>query len=216
MSSRVGVLQFLGTNCDRDVMQWAEHQGFSARLLWHADHFSIQDFDLIVLPGGFSYGDYLRSGALAARAPAMNSVRDFAKAGRPVLGICNGFQILTEAGLLPGALVRNSAGRFIDDWAELEVVNATPLFKTARTLRLPIANGDGRFYCSPAELEDLQSHRQIWMRYRANPNGSIGDIAGLMNRNRNVFALMPHPERALFEWAGGTDGAHFLEGLQGA
>jgi phosphoribosylformylglycinamidine synthase len=214
VSKKVGVIQFLGTNCDQDVKSWVELQGLTAEFVWFQNQFSKNDYDFIVLPGGFSHGDYLRSGALAARMPVMQSVREFAKSGRPVLGICNGFQVLTEAELLPGALVKNQSGRFIDDWVDLEVVKSTPLFQMPVHSRLPIAHGDGRFYCSEVELDRLYQSEQIWLRYRKNPNGSVGDVAGICNKAKNVFALMPHPERAFFEWFGGTDGSRFLESLR--
>ncbi len=210
----IGVLRFPGTNCDRDVLAWIEAKGLKSEILWHLDHFDIGNFDSLILPGGFSYGDYLRSGALAARSPAMKSVRLFAEKGGPVLGICNGFQILCEAGLLPGALVKNESRRFIDDWAVLEVVTPSKRFGSKLTsqqeIRLPIAHGDGRFYSTSEDLKKIADQEQVWLRYRENPNGSLQNIAGVMNENANVAGLMPHPERAVFDWMGGQDGWNFL------
>lgn len=209
---KIGVLRFPGTNCDRDVFGFVEAKGHSARYLWHLDQFAVSDCEALIVPGGFSYGDYLRSGALASRAPIMKSVKEFAAAGKPILGICNGFQILTEAGLLPGALVRNQNRRFIDDWVQLEVVNASTHWSQqgSKKLRLPVAHGDGRFFASEEELKRIEDQGLVWMRYLENPNGSLHDIAGVMNDQKNVAALMPHPERALYEWMGGVDGWSFL------
>lgn len=213
-SKPIGVLRFPGTNCDRDVAAWAISQGFRVKYLWHLDQFVIDDFQSLILPGGFSYGDYLRSGAMAALSPAMKSVRAFAERGGPVLGICNGFQILCEAHLLPGALVQNEGRRFIDDWSELEVVGCSPVFakdlKKGTRIRLPIAHGDGRFYSNEKDLRKLYEQNQVWLHYCENPNGSISHIAGVQNEKKNVAGLMPHPERALFDWMGGVDGVGFL------
>jgi phosphoribosylformylglycinamidine synthase len=210
----VGVLRFPGTNCDRDVYSWVEARGYRAQYLWHLDLFEEKDFEALVIPGGFSYGDYLRSGALAALSPAMKSVRRFAESGRPVLGICNGFQILCEAGLLPGALVQNENRRFIDDWAELEVVNSNKSFanhiKPGMHIHLPIAHGDGRFYAPADTLQKILDTGLVWMKYANCPNGSVANIAGVMNEKRNVAGLMPHPERALYPWMGGQDGLEFI------
>jgi phosphoribosylformylglycinamidine synthase I len=208
------VIRFPGTNCDRDVLSWALQRGLQAQFVWHADRFQTKDYELVLIPGGFSYGDYLRSGALAAKSPVIESVREFSKAGRPVFGICNGFQILCEAGLLPGALVKNQKGQFIDDWVSLKVQNdnpmITPSLKVGEQLKLPIAHGDGKYVCDELTLKKLQDSGQIWLTYLENPNGSLGDIAGIMNQAKNVSALMPHPERAQFLWQGATDGAKFL------
>ncbi|MEZ0392400.1 MAG: phosphoribosylformylglycinamidine synthase subunit PurQ [Pseudobdellovibrionaceae bacterium] len=212
--TKVGVLRFPGTNCDRDVFSWVEARGFEAEYLWHLDLFEEKKYDLLVVPGGFSYGDYLRSGALAALSPAMKSLRRFASAGGPVLGICNGFQILCESHLLPGALVKNEGRRFVDDWSELEVVNENSKFgaqfKKGQHLKLPIAHGDGRFYAPADELKKIYDQNQVWLRYVNNHNGSLGGIAGIMNEKKNVAALMPHPERAIYPWMGGQDGWGFL------
>lgn len=213
-SRRVGVLRFPGTNCDRDVWQAAEMAGDSPTWLWHADQFDARAYDVLYLPGGFSYGDYLRSGALAARAPVMKSVREAAKHGVPILGICNGFQILTEAGLLPGALIKNQSLRFNDDWVELEIravhSNFGSSMRVGDRVRLPIAHADGRYFVEDDELKRLRDNDQVWLTYRQNPNASVADIAGVMNETGNVAGLMPHPERAMAEWMGGRDGLSFF------
>ena len=211
----VGVLRFPGTNCDRDVFEAIELRGNRAEWLWHADQFDPKAYRALFLPGGFSYGDYLRAGALAARSPVMNSVREAANQGVPVLGICNGFQILCEAGLLPGVLTRNKGLRFIDDWVELKLENQQPYFgrslSTGAKAKLPIAHADGRFYVEGDDLKRLQDKGQVWWSFMQNPNGAIADIAGMMNEKKNVAALMPHPERAMFDWMGGVDGAAFFD-----
>lgn len=213
MSKKIGVVQFPGSNCDQDVFSFAQVKGFTAQYLWHLDQFVTSEFEALILPGGFSYGDYLRSGALSARSPVMTSVREFANKGGPVLGICNGFQILTESGLLPGALVKNQGLRFIDDWVDLSVLKKLQFWGKASTkqqLRLPIAHGDGRFYAPKEELKSIEGDGLVWLKYKNNPNGSMSDIAGICNKNGNVAGLMPHPERAIFEWMGSTDGWGFL------
>ena len=210
---KIGVVRFPGTNCDRDVLEMAQAKGFSAQYLWHLDQFEGSGFAALILPGGFSYGDYLRSGALAARSPVMKSVAEFAQKGGPVLGICNGFQILTEAGLLPGALVQNENRRFIDDWTELEVINEHQQFGQGlkgQSIRLPVAHGDGRYFAQGDLNSELHEQGLIWMKYKTSLNGSISQIAGVFNRQKNVAGLMPHPERALYPWMGGVDGWSFL------
>lgn len=211
---KVGVVRFPGTNCDRDVFSAIEESGLSAVWLWHADTFDAKGFDALVLPGGFSYGDYLRSGALAARAVAMQSVREAAKHGTPILGICNGFQILCESGLLPGALSRNRGRRFIDAWVGLKKRGGKTPFgaevNKGTQLRIPIAHADGRFIASDDTLKEIRDRDQVWLEYTDNPNGSIGDIAGVTNAAGNVAGLMPHPERAFHDWMGGSDGRKLL------
>lgn len=204
----IGVVRFPGTNCDRDVFSWVQARGYKAEYLWHQDRFDFKNYEMIILPGGFSYGDYLRSGALSAVSPVMDSVKEAAHSGRPILGICNGFQILCEAQLLPGALVKNEKRRFIDRWVDLKVINARPHFseKAQQNLRLPIAHGDGRFYAPEKDLNLFYEQGLVWLEYLDNPNGSLKNIAGLMNKNKNVFGLMPHPERALYDWMGSQDG----------
>lgn len=209
----IGVVRFPGSNCDRDVVQMVEAKGFQATYLWHLDRFDTKKFEALILPGGFSYGDYLRAGALAARSPVMQSVKEYAANGGPVLGICNGFQILVESGLLPGALVKNKNLRFIDDWVELDVVEKRGFWSKGMgtaPLRLPIAHGEGRYYQDADGLKRLQDEKQVWLKYRENPNGALDDIAGVLNKAGNVAGLMPHPERAIFDWMGSSDGWSFL------
>jgi phosphoribosylformylglycinamidine synthase subunit PurQ / glutaminase len=209
---KVGVVTFPGTNCDQDIVKMAQAHSYKVIPLWHKDRFEINSVDMVIIPGGFSYGDYLRCGALAARSPVMGSVQEMAKAGKPVLGVCNGFQILCETGLLPGALVRNDHGHFTDKWTEIETVNKTDFFAkgSQKKLRLPVAHGEGRFFADKAELDRIEDQGQVWFRYTENINGSLNNIAGVMNKQKNVCALMPHPERAMFEWMGGTDGFRFI------
>lgn len=212
-SLKIGVVRFPGTNCDFDVFSMVEIRGHKPQWLWHQDRFAKDAVDMVIIPGGFSYGDYLRCGALAARSPAMASVREFADHGKAVLGICNGFQILCESELLPGGLVRNESQRFIDDWVELKLENRNPFFaqKAENNLRLPIAHGEGRFYAEAKALDEIRNNGQVWWSYADNnPNGSLRNIAGVTNKNKNVAALMPHPERALFEWMGSDDGGFFI------
>lgn len=214
--ARVGVVRFPGTNCDRDVFEAVGIAGAEPAWLWHEDLFDAKAYQALILPGGFSYGDYLRSGALAARAVAMTSVREAAAFGVPVLGICNGFQILCEAGLLPGALSRNRGLRFIDAWVELKKAGGrTPFGATVAkgaTLKIPIAHADGRFVISDDALKAARDRDQVWLEYHGeNPNGSIANIAGITNEAGNVAGLMPHPERAFHDWMGGADGRKLLE-----
>lgn len=217
MSCQVGIVRFLGTNCDRDIWQAVEAAGHNPKWLWFQDRFEENEVDAVVIPGGFSYGDTLRAGVLAARSVVMDSVRAIAAKGKPVLGICNGFQVLCESGLLPGALLRNESLRFIDEWAELELVESNPhwasKFSQGQRVRLPIAHGEGRYYLDAEELNKLEGEGGVWWRYSSNPNGSLNDIAGVTNKARNVTGLMPHPERALFQWMQGEDGLPFFTSL---
>lgn len=212
---KVGILRFLGTNCDRDVWQAVEEAGARPEWVWFADRFDTGRFDALILPGGFSYGDYLRSGALAARAPVMDSVRESVKRGTPVLGICNGFQILCEAGLLPGALLRNSGQRFKEGFTSVRLAKENSFWGGAseRPLQLSIAHADGRYFAPAETLREIEDKGQVWLRYEKNPNGSLNDIAGVMSPDGKVAALMPHPERALFSWMGSTDGRQFFSTL---
>jgi phosphoribosylformylglycinamidine synthase subunit PurQ / glutaminase len=211
---KVGVLRFLGTNCDQDVLNAVRNLGMQGEFVWYQDHFNWQTYSALLLPGGFSHGDYLRSGALAARAPVIESVRDAAKKGVPILGICNGFQILCETGLLPGALLRNTSLRFVDKWVRLKKVSSAPKFATGlTTARLPVAHGDGRYFIANDQLQELHENDQVWWTYEENPNGSIESIAGVMNREKNVAGLMPHPERAVADWMGSEDGVAFFKEL---
>ncbi len=210
----IGVVRFLGTNCDQDVYDAVAAVGLTPKWIWHEDQFEVRDVAALVLPGGFSYGDYLRSGALAARAPVMKSVGEAARFGTPILGICNGFQILCEAHLLPGVLLRNNSLRFRDGWVELRKSSEAPAFRDVKaSVRLPIAHGDGRYYIDEDQVKRLFDDDRVWWQYEQNPNGSLENIAGVMNEAKNVAGLMPHPERAMFGYSGGTDGRAFFSSL---
>ena len=215
--SRVGVLRFPGTNCDRDVWKSLELKNNKPEWLWYQDPFDVEKYDAFLVPGGFSYGDYLRSGALAALSPAVQSLKEADKKGKPIFGICNGFQILCEAGLLPGALMSNQSGRFIDQWVELKLENNSQWspYSTGDIFKMPMAHADGRYFIEEQELQKIQGNGQIWLTYTDNPNGSVADIAGVMNEKKNVVGMMPHPDRALFEWMGSQDGLQFFD-WQGA
>ncbi|MGZ3725534.1 MAG: phosphoribosylformylglycinamidine synthase subunit PurQ [Pseudobdellovibrio sp.] len=214
MALKVGITRFLGTNCDEDVKKWIISKGFQYEYLWYEDRFNANDYEFVVIPGGFSHGDYLRCGALAAKTPVMKSVAEFAGKEKPILGICNGFQILCEAGLLPGALLQNKNLKFIDQFVNLKVKqNKNPFMKKAelnQTINLPIAHGEGLFYAEADQLKKMQDQNQVWLTYENNPNGSLLDIAGVTNEKHNICGLMPHPERALFNWMGSADGEYFL------
>jgi phosphoribosylformylglycinamidine synthase subunit PurQ / glutaminase len=214
--SRIGVLTFPGSNDDRDALHALDRLGAEAVAVWHADE-RLPDVAGVVLPGGFSYGDYLRCGAIARFSPAMRAVSEFAADGRPVLGICNGFQILCEAGLLPGALRPNASLSFICRDVDLRVGGAdtpfTALCEAGQTLTIPIKHGEGCWFADDALLTELEANGQIVLRYEDNPNGSVADVAGVVNAERNVMGLMPHPEHAVDPLLGSTDGALILRGL---
>jgi len=219
MTVRVGVVQFPGTNCERDVVWAVEHLGAAADLLWHGDA-DLGGADAVVLPGGFAHGDYLRTGAIARFSPVMAAVADFAAGGGPVLGICNGFQVLTEAGLLPGALQKNAGLKFLCCDSELRV-DSTDSVLTNRAiagqiLRVPINHFEGNYVCDAATLDRLRAEDRIVLRYVDNPNGSLDDIAGICNEGRNVVGLMPHPERACESLLGSEDGAVLLRAFLAA
>ncbi len=213
----VGITRFLGTNCDQDVWQAVAQSGAEPKWLWFNDRFDHKSLDAIVVPGGFSHGDYLRAGALAARMPVMESVAAAAQHGIPILGICNGFQILCEAGLLPGVLTTNVNLRFIDQWVLLDIQASNPHWgaglQAGARIRLPIAHAQGRYYVPDDHLKKMEDRGMIWLRYVKNPNGAIHDIAGIFNEAGNVAALMPHPERAVFDWMGSKDGCLFFSPL---
>ena len=219
----VTVLQFPGTNCDLDTKYAFEKLGCNTTIVWHKETALPENTDLIVVPGGFSYGDYLRSGAIAQFSPIMQSVIDYANNGGKVLGICNGFQILTEVGLLPGALKRNIGLHFISKLQTLKVVNNSNNFlqkcDNNEVLNIPIAHADGNYYIDEKGYSELEANEQILVRYcneKAETvvvNGSVTSIAGICNRSKNVFGLMPHPERALESILGSDDGIKMLEGL---
>ena len=211
---RAGVLTFPGSNCDHDIVQ-VLREFFDARvdLLWHRDSIA-ETYDLLVVPGGFSFGDYLRAGAMARVAPAMNSLKGHAEAGRPVLGICNGFQILCEAGLLPGALVRNISLKHICKTVQIKPAGSaafTEGLDPARSLSIPVSHSDGNYRIDDDGLAVLQDRGGIAFRYDDNPNGSVFDIAGVVNAGGNVLGMMPHPERAVDPLTGGQDGRVILE-----
>jgi len=217
--SRVGVVVFPGSNCEHDVVEALAGLGAAAELLWHGDR-SVGDVDAVVLPGGFAHGDYLRPGAIARFSPIMAPITEFAAAGGPVVGICNGFQVLTEAGLLPGALQKNSGARFICTPVEVVVASAqSALTRNAEVgdvLRLPINHFEGNYTCSPETLSVLQGDDRVVLRYVNNPNGSTDDIAGVCSAARNVVGLMPHPERACDPLLGSDDGRRLLGSLLAA
>ncbi len=215
----LGVVVFPGSNCDRDV-RWAAEGclGIPTRFLWHEER-DLSGLEAIVLPGGFSYGDYLRCGAIARFAPVLEEVKAFAERGGAVLGICNGFQVLTELGLLPGVLTRNRDLHFLCEPARLTVEPGPSRwlsgYASGESITLPIAHGEGRYQVDPDQLKSLEDQGSIVLRYTANPNGSVGDVAGLSNAAGNVLGLMPHPERACDPLTGGVDGRRLLESLLG-
>ncbi|MDZ7627045.1 MAG: phosphoribosylformylglycinamidine synthase subunit PurQ [Parvularculaceae bacterium] len=211
------VIVFPASNCDRDAAVALEQAtGRKPAMVWHGDS-DLPDTDLVVLPGGFSYGDYLRSGAMAARAPIMRALVEKAKAGTPVIGICNGFQILTEAGLLPGALLRNAGLNFVCRTVTLRVDNNhtvfTGVFDKGQTIDFPVAHHDGNYFADSETLDKLEGEGRVAFRYVDNPNGSARDIAGVVSDAGNVLGLMPHPERVISPLLGGVDGAMFFRGL---
>jgi phosphoribosylformylglycinamidine synthase len=207
---KFGVIVFPGSNCDHDAYYAVAHNlAQRAEFIWHSDT-SLGGVDAVILPGGFAYGDYLRCGAIAKFSPVMRAVREFAASGGPVLGICNGFQILVEAGLLPGALIRNRGLKFICRQVHLRAVTRDSIFTSAiqpgQVLRLPIAHGEGCYYADDRTLDQLEAEDRVLFRYLDNPNGSLRDIAGVLNRERNVMGMMPHPERASDPLMGSDDG----------
>jgi len=211
----VGIVVFPGSNCDRDML-WALEGclGIKTKFIWHESS-DISGLDSIVLPGGFSYGDYLRCGAIARFSPLINSLGDFVKTGRRVIGICNGFQILTESGFLPGALTTNKGLDFICKDSELEIITSKGNWfnSSNNKINLPIAHGEGRYFCDEDTFKELSDNDLIALRYLSNPNGSSYDIAGVINKNGNVLGLMPHPERACDITLGGNDGLYTLKSL---
>ena len=216
MPVRVGVVTFPGSNCELDVVEALGDLGGQAELLWHGDA-DLRQVDAVVLPGGFAHGDYLRPGAIARFSPVMDAVRAHAAAGGPVVGICNGFQVLAEAGLVAGALQKNRGLKFLCTTTRLRVEStATALTGEATVgdiLRIPINHFEGNYTCDPETLAELRSEDRIVVRYLDNPNGSVDDIAGVCNEGRNVVGLMPHPERACHALVGSTDGAVLLRSL---
>jgi phosphoribosylformylglycinamidine synthase I len=225
---KVGVVIFPGSNCDADAVYAFKNQfGCEVVELWHKDH-DLQNVDLVFLPGGFSYGDYLRSGAIARFSPIMQNVIEFAGKGGLVFGVCNGFQVLCESGLLPGALLRNESVKFncanVFIKGQTNNTKVTTQVDTNKALKIPIAHGEGRFYCDDTTLAELKANDQILFRYcdesgnittESNPNGSLENIAGICNSTRNVFGMMPHPERAIDSDLYNTDGRSLFESLLG-
>ena len=223
---KFGVLQFPGSNCDHDAYHViSKHVGQPVDFIWHK-HTDLSPYDAVIVPGGFSYGDYLRAGALAKFSPVMNSVKEFAARGGFVLGICNGFQILCEAGLLPGALIRNKGLHFICRHVNIKVENpSTPYteqYEAGQVLSIPIAHAEGNYTCDDRTFSELEANNQIVFRYcdeggnvtdLSNPNGARGNIAGICNREGNVLGMMPHPERACEELLGSNDGRELFKSL---
>jgi len=214
---KVGIVVFPGSNCDEDAFHVAgQVLGHQPQMLWHKDH-DLQGSELVILPGGFSYGDYLRCGAIARFAPVMEEVAAFARKGGPVIGICNGFQILTEAGLLPGALLQNANRQYICQDVILRTENVRTRFTGALTqgeqFKIPIAHGDGNYFIDDEGLKRLEGEGQVAFRYVGNPNGSRNDIAGIVNSSGNVLGMMPHPERNAEPLLGNADGRRVLASL---
>lgn len=215
---RAAVIQFPGSNCDRDMaVAIRDVMGADTTLVWHREHVLPHRLDLIAIPGGFSYGDYLRSGAMAARSPVMQAVITAAGRGVPVLGVCNGFQILTEAGLLPGALMRNAGIRFVCRTVKLTVENSQSLFtsqyEAGEEIGIPVAHHDGNYFADALTLDRLEGEGRVAFRYAEPVNGSSRNIAGIINDAGNVLGMMPHPERMIEAVHGGSDGRRLFEGL---
>jgi phosphoribosylformylglycinamidine synthase len=216
MPARIGVVMFPGTNCEHDAVLAVERMGASAELVWHGAS-SVDGYDALVLPGGFAHGDYLRPGAIARFSPVMEAVERFAAGGGPVVGICNGFQILTEAGLLPGALQKNRGLRFLCTTVTVRVDSSDSVLTAGvpvgTELRIPINHFEGNYTCDGETLTMLAAEDRVVLRYVDNPNGSVDDIAGVCNQARNVVGLMPHPERASDPLLGSVDGSVLLRAL---
>jgi phosphoribosylformylglycinamidine synthase I len=219
VSTRVGVVVFPGSNCELDAVEAVRALGGDGELLWHGDD-TIAGVDVVIIPGGFAHGDYLRPGAIARFSPVMRAVSAFAAGGGPVVGICNGFQVLTEAGLLPGALQKNRGLKFLCDTVSLRVEGTDSVLTNragaGQVLRIPVNHFEGNYTCSAETLAELRDEGRILLRYVDNPNGSMDDIAGVCNVGRNVVGLMPHPERAHAAILGSADGAVLIESLLAA
>ncbi len=220
---KVGIVQFPGTNCEYDTQYAFEKLGAQTSILWHQETTISDDVELVVIAGGFSYGDYLRSGAIASKSPIMKAVKAHAESGKKVLGICNGFQVLTETHMLPGALKRNEHLHFISKHHNLKVASSSndflSKFDNSDVVNIPIAHHDGNFFIDQDGLKELYDNDQVLLHYCdkdgkvSNPNGSVDSIAGICNKAKNVFGLMPHPERAMEDVLGSSDGIKMLEGL---
>jgi phosphoribosylformylglycinamidine synthase I len=213
VNAKVGVVVFPGSNCELDARDAFTALGAEVEMVWHEES-ALDGIDVVVLPGGFAHGDYLRTGALARFSPVMDAVVDHAGRGGLVAGICNGFQILCEAGMLPGALRKNAGLKFLCKWVDLRVENASTPFTSRATegqiLRIPINHFEGNWYCDPDELDELRAANRIVLRYAGNPNGSLDDVAGIVDERGIVFGLMPHPERACESLLGSDDGRIIL------
>lgn len=217
---KAAVITFPGSNCDRDLAVAFERAGATVVRVWHKDHDLPEGIDIVGVPGGFSYGDYLRCGAIAAQSPIMHAVRDFVGKGGYAIGICNGFQILTETGLLPGALMRNAGLKFICKTVELKVATTDSSFTAGwskgQIIRFPVAHHDGNFTIDAEGLKRLKGEDRVALTYVDTPNGAMGDIAGILSDNRRVLGLMPHPERVVDQVQGGTDGSVLFRSLADA
>ncbi|MCA1010407.1 phosphoribosylformylglycinamidine synthase subunit PurQ [Halobacillus halophilus] len=214
---KFAVVVFPGSNCDRDMyFAVKDALGEEADLVWYQEA-ELSSYDAVLLPGGFSYGDYLRSGAIASTSDVIGQIREAAEAGKPVLGVCNGFQILLEMGLLPGAMLSNKHLKFMCHFETLKVENAETMFtreyEPQEKISIPIAHGDGNYYCDEATYQELKDNRQIAFTYENNPNGSVGDIAGITNKAGNVLGMMPHPERAVEALVGNEDGLRLFQSI---
>jgi phosphoribosylformylglycinamidine synthase len=216
MPARVGVILFPGSNCELDAIEAVRGLGGDAELLWHGDR-DLRGVDAVIVPGGFAHGDYLRPGAIARFSPVMEAVQGFAAAGGPIVGICNGFQVLTEAGLLPGALMRNAGLSFVCRPVRLKVENSQSLFTAAydsdEEVLFPVAHHDGNYQADAATLDRLEGEGRVAFRYQEEVNGSARNIAGILNDAGNVLGLMPHPEGVIVPAHGGVDGRRLFEGL---
>lgn len=216
---KAAVIVFPGSNCDRDLAVAFEQAGFSVAMVWHKDTSLPEGLDVIGIPGGFSFGDYLRCGAIAAQSPICRAVVEFANKGGHVLGICNGFQVLCETGLLPGALMRNAGLKFVCRDQKLQVATTQAAFtggySPGQEIVIPVAHHDGNFSADAELVEKLQAEDRVAFRYIDNPNGSAGDIAGILSENRRVLGMMPHPERAIDDVHNSSDGRAFFMSLQG-
>ncbi|MFY2826468.1 phosphoribosylformylglycinamidine synthase subunit PurQ [Ruegeria sp. MALMAid1280] len=216
---RAAVIVFPGSNCDRDLAVAFEQAGFQVDMVWHKDAALPEGIDIVGVPGGFSYGDYLRCGAIAAQSPICKAVVDHTNRGGYAVGVCNGFQILTETGILPGALLRNAGLKYICKTVGLKVATSDSAFtqgyNAGDVIGIPIAHHDGNYFADDATLSALQDQDRIAFTYTENPNGSVGDIAGILSENRRVLGMMPHPERAADDGHGGTDGTALFRALSG-
>ena len=214
---KAGVIIFPGSNCDRDMYNALSKYCKNVEYIWHKDPIISNDFDIIAIPGGFSYGDYLRCGAIAAKSALLSEIANFAAKGKYILGVCNGFQILTEANLLPGTLIKNNNLKFINKIIEIKLANKTSIFTNKFTkdiVKIPIAHHDGNYFCTDEELTQLKKNDQIAFKYTNDVNGSIDNIAGILNKDKNILGMMPHPERAVDKkLETGTDGIELFLSL---